>query len=521
MPRFADLPEDFACPYRHGCPYLEGLPTAWVFERYQRVAGTECRYEFQLEELHRQCDQEHQRAEQLELENQQLRAQLHALHRRQFQGRKRPLPPPPDPLPAGQKRKRGAPLGHPPWQRPRPKHIDHVVPVSAPERCPLCGGTHLRAVAELQEHLQEDIRLQPFTVTTAYVHQQAYCSDCERTVWLAGPGELIGSYIGPAAKATAIYLRYELNVSDRKISRFFGQFFGLKFVPASAFGFERQAVRRARALYADLRQKILSLPVAHADETSWRHDGLPYWLWYAGNDDLACFHLDAHRSTEAAQHLLGEHFAGTIVADAYASYKGVHPKDWQSCLAHLKTKAKELHAELSLLKGRAADPTARQFCQAIQGLVHDACQAHQRLSRGRWSARRAKKQGQAWRRRLRALCRHPLRYPRAEAFRQRLLGPEQKHFFTCFRRPNVPPTNNQAERSLRPAVIMRKVVQGTRSEQGLENHSVLRSLFETARRQGKKPHQFFLDLFLQSTAQAQAALYRQPLRARPRPPLRR
>ena len=42
---------------------------------------------------------------------------------------------------------------------------------------------------------------------------------------------------------------------------------------------------------------------------------------------------------------------------------------------------------------------------------------------------------------------------------------------------------------------MRKVIQGTRSEKGLENHSVLRSLFETARRQGKKPQNFFLDLF--------------------------
>ncbi len=69
-------------------------------------------------------------------------------------------------------------------------------------------------------------------------------------------------------------------------------------------------------------------------------------------------------------------------------------------------------------------------------------------------------------------------------------------------------------------VIMRKVIQGTRSDKGLENHSVLRSLFETARRQGKKPQQFFLDLFTKPTAQAQAALYRGPRPAKPSPPLR-
>jgi hypothetical protein len=146
--------------------------------------------------------------------------------------------------------------------------------------------------------------------------------------------------------------------------------------------------------------------------------------------------------------------------------------------------------------------------------------AHHRLCRGRWRAKSAKRKGQTLRRHLQVLCTVCLRHPRTEAFRKRLSGPEQKLLFTCFRRPQVPPTNNQAERSLRPLVIMRKIVQGTRSDKGLENHSVLRSLFETARRQGKKPHEFFLALLTKTAAQAQAALYRKPLNRRPAPPLR-
>ena len=58
---------------------------------------------------------------------------------------------------------------------------------------------------------------------------------------------------------------------------------------------------------------------------------------------------------------------------------------------------------------------------------------------------------------------------------------------------------------------LRKVIQGTRFEGGLENHTVLRSLFETARRQGKKAQDFFYNLFTLPTAQAQASLYRNPL----------
>lgn len=519
MPRFTDLPDDFCCPYRNGCPYLEGLSTGWVFHRYQEVAGTECQYEYQLKELQQELQAERKQRQQTEQENQQLQAQLQALHRRQFKGRTTAIAEPAT-SPSTQPKKLGAPLGHPPWQRAKPKRIDQVVAVPAPGSCPDCHHPKLQPLTEVHEHVQEDIVLEPRTVVTCFRHQQAYCPRCDKNVWLPGPGEMPGAYIGPAAKATATYLRYQLNVPDRKISQFFSDFFGLKFVPASAYGFERQAVRCGRPRYEDLRQKIRALPVAHGDETSWRHNGQPYWAWYVGNPDLAFFHLDAHRSGEAAQSVLGERFGGTLVADAYASYNAVHPKDRQSCLAHIKTKAKELEQELALLKGNAADPGARQFCQNIQGWVHTACQAHHRLCRGRWRAKSAKRKGQALRKDVRALCASALRYPKAEAFRQRLLGPEQKLLFTCFRRPHVPPTNNQAERSLRPLVIMRKVVQGTRSLKGLENHSVLRSLFETARRQGKKPHEFFLVLLTQDTAQAQAALYRKPLGRKPRPPLR-
>jgi len=90
MPEFKDLPDDFCCPYRDGCPYLEGLSTSWVFARYQEVAGTQCHYEYQLEELQKELDAQRGQRKQLELEKQQLQAQLHALHRRQFKGRRTP-----------------------------------------------------------------------------------------------------------------------------------------------------------------------------------------------------------------------------------------------------------------------------------------------------------------------------------------------------------------------------------------------------------------------------------------------
>ena len=195
-----------------------------------------------------------------------------------------------------------------------------------------------------------------------------------------------------------------------------------------------------------------------------------------------------------------------------------NPKIASPVSRHIKTKAKELQQELALLKGRATDPDARQFCQNIQGFVHlTPVRRTTNFPAARGGPRPPKTRARACAANSTNSARRHLRHPRTETFRKRLAGPEQKLFFTCFRRPNVPPTNNQAERSLRPVVIMRRVIQGTRSEKGLQNHSVLRSLFETARRQGNKPHHFFLDLLTKTTVQAQAALYRRSLPSRAKP----
>jgi uncharacterized coiled-coil protein SlyX len=248
MPRLRDLETYFVCPYRHGCPYLEGLSTHWVWHRYQEAAGLECRYEQIIEQLDQELAQTQAELKKTQRERDQLQAQLQALHRRQFKGRRVAAAPPAE-SPSAPPKKRGPPLGHPPWQRAQPKKIDQVIQVPAPRSCPHCQCAHLLPLAQTQEHVQEDIVLEPRTIATCYTHQLAHCPGCDRPVWLNGPGELPGSYIGPAAKATEVYLRQELDVPYRKISRFFDEFFGLKFVPASAFGFERQMVRRGRPLY--------------------------------------------------------------------------------------------------------------------------------------------------------------------------------------------------------------------------------------------------------------------------------
>ena len=110
------------------------------------------------------------------------------------------------------RKKRGAPKGHPGWYRRKPNHIDKTVIVAAPEVCPHCACTNLIPVEEIKDHLQEDIVLQPRTHVTNFKHHQAFCPKCNRPVIQAAKGELPNCSIGPTTKAAAIFLRYGLRI---------------------------------------------------------------------------------------------------------------------------------------------------------------------------------------------------------------------------------------------------------------------------------------------------------------------
>lgn len=507
-------PWDYDCPYQHNCPHLQGLSTQWVFEEYQRCFDEHLQHwkvrDIQQEELEKTLEY----IGQLEKENEELKAKLKALHQRQFKSNKKrglqslnsrtenqSVP--------EEKKKRGAPKGHPGWYRRTPGHIDKTVVVPAPEVCPHCSCNDLSPVEALKDHLQEDIILQPQTQVTHFSHHQAFCPKCNRNVIEAGNGELLNCQIGPTTKAAAVFLRYGLNIPYRKVKELFEVFFNMPFVPASAMAFDRAATLKGQPLYDDLKEKVRQTAFAHADETSWRQDGIGHYLWYAGNDELAYFHINRHRSSAVAQHIFGNNFSGVLNTDGYAAYNAVNAKDRQSCLAHLIRKSKEIKQEIELRKPRFQDRPSIRFCDKISTLFKKACHISKRMKNGDIQGLLADSFQTHLYSALNTICLCPLKDKKAETLRQRLLDPKKEYhrLFTFIKHPDIQPTNNQAEQSLRNLVIFRKISFGTRSTQGSYSHSVLPSLLMTAKRQGQHPLRFFNTLFSADTATAQAALY--------------
>ena len=513
MPRYPYPPHDFECLYRHTCPYLDGLSTTWVLGEYRRAGPMYQEHLRIIDGFDGALKARDERIRILERENAELKAKLQALHHRQFKPNKRKDADTggkdtesASSSSEGEKKKRGAPVGHPGWVRPKPDRIDRTVDVPAPRICPHCQSDDLTPMKEMTEHFQEDIVIQPRTLVTRYLHGQALCARCHRPVVQAGEGELLNAPIGPVAKSAALYLRYRIGIPYRKTAELFRELFGLKFVPASALGFDRKAAARGGPIYEDLHDKIRASNVVHADETSWRGDGVGHYVWFAGNENLAFFHIDRHRSADVAKTIFGEDFDGTLVHDRYAAYNGIGV-DWQICIAHILTKAKEIRTEYALLPQTEKDVTVGPFCERVMNLCSRLCNVGQKLKSGDIPWKAAAKIEKKFVKELNTICKRPLRFKPAETLRSYLAGAKQKFLFTFLRRPGVPPTNNHAEQSLRHLVIFRKICLGTRSESGLKTHSILPSLVQTARRQGVHPREFLQTLLTADTATAQAALY--------------
>jgi transposase len=505
MGRWKTPPDGFVCPYRDNCPHLEGLSAFWMFHDRDRSRAREHEHWLVREKMADENSQLRRALAEEKLSVERLKAENKLLHQRRFKASKPKKTPAEtsgnDTSPALPSKPRGAPKGHLPWRRKVPDRIDRHIQIEAPCICPHCQGATDQSQGEERSYTQEDTVWEPRTLVTSYQHSSAYCPKCDRQVIKLLEGELPFAPIGPHAKAVALYLRHALKLPYRKINAAMKTLFGLDFVPASTLGFEKRARKNADPVYADLILKMRSSSLVHADETHWREDGQNCFLWYAGNGSVAVFRIDPHRSSAAAIALLGEKLDALLITDAYAAYNAIGVKGRQSCLAHLLRKSRELAEELTAMS--QTDHASLRFCNQLSKFFKDVCKAIVPAGKSARQLLISKFQT-----RLATICKTPPAFPKAETLRQRLLPTSREYAqLFAFILNDGPPTNNHAERSLRPLVIFRKICMGTRSETGSENISVFGSLTQTIALQSARYIDMFRALFTQSPNDAQDAIF--------------
>ena len=215
----------------------------------------------------------------------------------------------------------------------------------------------------------------------------------------------------------------------------------------------------------ELEQALRQQPVLNCDETGHRTNGAKRWLWALVAPTFIVYTI-ASRGSEVLTRLLGPAFAGVLGSDWLQTYLTYAAGRRQLCWAHFTRNLKSAH-EL------ATTASARRFCLEALALQARLFRLWRRfrgdppargtpLTRVQLIAKTLPVEKQFF-----ALAERHVNAADADVSNlARALCVHHEPFFTFLHEPGVEPTNNAAERAIRPAVQWRKIMFGTRSEDG-------------------------------------------------------
>jgi transposase len=274
--------------------------------------------------------------------------------------------------------------------------------------------------------------------------------------------------VGPmlATFIAALSLRFRL--SRGKIQEFLDDWLGLELGPATIERCVHEFGAASEPVVEQLIEEVRAAEIVHVDETPWRQRGKLRWMWVATTALATVFHIGSRRKEELTT-LIGEAFLGWLVTDGYLAYRD-HPRR-QRCLAHLIRKG------LALAEGYYGDGSAfgRDLVRDLRRLierVHDGegaqTPAVERLmARIEWNCQ----------------CNRYEVETKVRELAGEILNDWDAIVAFVFD-PALPPTNNDAERALRHAVIARRISFGTRTDEGSRFYAAALSVIDTCRKRG-------------------------------------
>jgi len=300
------------------------------------------------------------------------------------------------------------------------------------------------------------------------------------------------------------YLRY-LGLTYRKAAKLFKDVFDLNLTHPSFLGFNSEQAQSGAPLYEAIRQSIRHSPYVNADETGWRVDGDNHWLWVFTNKDATLYHIDESRGGKVVSNILGEKYQGVLGSDFYSAYNELNAQAKQRCLSHLLREIEKVQEKNQF----APESIDGIFCHELKTLLKQTIDIWNRYREGDGAFEelaRAKEQAIS---KMVDLLSSSIEHEDTQRLRKRIIKHNQE-LFIFLDNPLIEPTNNRAERQLRPMVIMRKLTFGNRSDLGALNQAAIMSIVQTGVLNDAEP----LDIFLALSAKPVTSFIELP-RARP------
>ena len=392
------------------------------------------------------------------------------------------LPPKP---PSG--RKPGGQPGHKGYSRVvlPPERVDQIVD-HYPTNCERCRRSFR---SQPRQEVADPQCLQQTEVPPVHAHVTEHrahalgCS-CGHVTCATMPAEVRASQFGPRLAALIAHLTVTLRIPRRGVRDFLQQLLGL----AISTGSVQALIEEASAALADpvreLQEQLPKEPVINADETGWMKKR---WLWIFVTTRFVFFNVIASRGAKALTAVLGADYGGIFCVDRWQAYTSFHKGRMQICWAHLK---RDLLG-LVLLGVVTKEPEPMLLGAALDLLRTELFGAWHQFRDGTISRARLQEiTAPTVARFLSTLDRGRSAEHKAVRTLANGLWKRRNHLFTFLEIEGVEPTNNIAERGLRPAVQWRKICFGNRSDAGALATSRLLTTVHTCRLTQKDPLAF-------------------------------
>ena len=374
-------------------------------------------------------------------------------------------------------RKRGAQRGHTGAGRKLKAlaEVDQVIELR-PTSCGACGSLLLGTDPQPARHQVSEIPPVKAQVTE-YQRHTLSCLACGAQTTADWPPDMPVSSFGSRVQAVVGYLSGRLGTSQRDLAEVLEALFGLTISLGSVSALQQRVSTVLAAPVQALYRFAQTQRVQYVDETSWPESAQAKWLWINATKDVTAFHLLGKRNAQAAQTVIDTKAKGIITSDRYSGYQWLPKRRRQICWAHLKrdfqalaerggdsatvglqllTKVKELFKEWHQLRaGALSRRSFQRRCAALKEKIKQLLEQGSGVSH----------------RKTRHTCQQILKVWEA--------------LWTFVRVEGIEPTNNNAERPLRRAVLWRRKSFGTQSATGSQFVARILTVITTLCQQGR------------------------------------
>lgn len=270
--------------------------------------------------------------------------------------------------------------------------------------------------------------------------------------------------VGPMLATFIASLAIRYRMSRPKIRELLNDWVGVSLCVGTIDRCIREVGIACSPVVEELIEELQSAEIIHLDETPWYEKGKYRWLWVAITATVAVYHIGSRRKEELLR-LITDAFVGWLVTDGYGAYSN-YPRR-QHCLAHLIRKAIAL---TEAVDQEVAD-LGQWLLEELRELIHT-------LATGDGDT----DEKDSHPARLYRVCRLATvaEHSKLKALAKEILA-DWDAVVACFYHPQLPATNNEAERALRHAVIARRISYGTRTTEGSLAYCSILSVIETCR----------------------------------------